>query len=110
MSVREHTDIFKGFQIRDICRLNELPEPPTTTKPEPPTTTKYDVVQWFKGHGEEPHCWSVARLVYDEKEACFDLESIGLRWLESHPDQEVCDWILKWCEWKIMELDRDNKM
>lgn len=96
--VKEYTERYKGFQIRDVCYVEEPP------KDEP---LKYDVVQWYRRDFSEEFCWSVANLVYDPKEPCFDLESIGLRWLECHPDEDVENWIIKWCEYKLQELDTD---
>lgn len=110
--MREYTDRFQGFQIRDC---NYIGKPPTDI---PPT---FDIVKWEPY--DEPRevidfrtgekktttesCYSVGRLVYDRKEPCFDFESIGLRWLEEHPSEDVEDWLMKWCEYKIIELNKE---
>lgn len=111
--VKEYTERYKGFQIRDVIYLGEPP------KDIPPT---FDVVRWEKydrptmtvdlrtGKQKESieYCYTVGRLIYDAKEPCFDFESVGLRWLEAHPDEDVEKWIIKWCEYKLQELDDDD--
>lgn len=111
--VKEYTERYKGFQIRDVTYLGE---PPKDMAP------MFDVVKWEQydhptktinlrtGEQEESteYCYSVGRLVYDAKEPCFDFESVGLRWLEAHPDEDVEKWIIKWCEYKLQELDDDD--
>lgn len=96
--VREYTERYKGFQIRDVTYLNGPPKD---------TPLTYDIVQWWVDHEGDEHCWSVANLVYDPKEPCFVLKSIGLRWLEVHPTIGVEAWVMKWCEYKLQELDTD---
>lgn len=96
--VREYTERYKGFQIRDVTYLGDPPQ-------DAPLT--YDIVQWWVDHEGDERCWSVANLVYNPKEPCFYLESIGLRWLEVHPTIEVEAWVMKWCEYKLQELDTD---
>lgn len=102
--MREYTDRFQGFQIRDC---NYIGKPPTDI---PPT---FDVVKWKQYEPTEvinfrtEYCYSVGRLVYDSKESCFDFESVGLRWLEEHPSEDVENWITKWCEYKRIELNKE---
>lgn len=95
--LREYTDRFQGFQIRDI---NYLGEPP---KDAP---VKFDVVRWAKNsYGESnEYCFSVAQLIYNAKEPCFELHSIGMRWVDAHPSKEVEEWISAWCDYKLLEL------
>lgn len=106
--MQTYTDIYKTFQIRDICYVGDPPKD---------SPIMFDVVQWMTHEpyevvdgktGEkrmsDRHCWSVAHLVYDPKEPCFELVSVGLRWLEVHPDKDVEDWIMKWCDYKLHEL------
>lgn len=103
-----YTDVFKGFQIRDITYLVE-----PKTKP-----IKYDVVKWVehdpplkttnletgKKETTERTCYSVATIEFNQKEPCFEFNSVGLRWLSEHPDTDVEEWIIKWCEYKLHEL------
>ena len=109
--VREYTERYKGFQIRDVTYLGE---PPTNI---PPT---FDVVKWEsdtpieaidivdgKSKTFTEYCYSVGNLIYNPKEPCFEFKSCGLRWLEEKPDEDVMNWILKWCEYKLQELDTD---
>ena len=112
--VKEYTGRYKGFQIRDVSYLGE---PPT----DMPLT--FDVVKW-KSYDIpieardlfgnkitktlEEYCYSVGYLEYNAKEPCFEFKSCGLRWLEAHPDEDVEKWIIKWCEYKLQELDNDD--
>ena len=96
--VKEYTGRYKGFQIRDVTYLGEPPQD---------APLQYDVVKWGKNNGGREYCWSVGSLVYDPKEPCFDFESAGLRWLEAKPDEDVMNWIIKWCEYKLQELYTD---
>ena len=95
--VKTYTEIYKGFQIRDPVYIGEPP------KDIPPT---YDIVKWFKN--DPDHCYTVGWLIYDEKEPCFNFKSCGLRWLEEAPDEDVCKWIIRWCDYKLIELDRED--
>ena len=112
MLMATYTDRYKGFQIRDPVYLGEPP------KDIPPT---YDVVKWEQHEpcevidaktGEKKiateHCYTVGWLVYDEKEPCFDFKSCGLRWLEEEPTPDVSHWLVKWAEYKLWELDKDD--
>ena len=96
--VKEYTRRYKGFQIRDVAYLGDPPQD---------APIQYDVVRWAKDNDGREYCWSVGNLVYDPKEPCFDFESIGLRWLEANPDEDVINWVIKWCEYKLQELDTD---
>ena len=113
---KEYTDIYKGYQIRDCTYLNEPPK-------DIPIT--FDVVRWKyrskpvkvidaetgKDKMVDKYCYSVAHIVYDEREDWFDFKSIGLRWLEEHPDKDVENWIVDWCKYKVRELrENDSKM
>ena len=96
--LKEYTDRFQGFQIRDI---NYLGEPPKNAP------IMFDIVQWTKNGYDEPkeYCYSVANLIYNDREPCFELHSIGMRWVDAHPSREVEDWISAWCDYKLLELE-----
>ena len=96
--VKEYTGRYKGFQIRDV---NYLGEPPTDI---PPT---FDVVKWRNEGRINEYCYTVGRLEYNAKEPCFEFKSCGLRWLKAHPDEDVENWIIKWCYYKLQELHED---
>ena len=114
--VKEYTGRYKGFQIRDVAYLGE---PPTDI---PPT---FDVVKWecydaqevvqlpngesilLNKNNLEEYCYTVGTLEYNAKEPCFEFKSCGLRWLEAHPDEDVENWIIKWCDYKLQELYED---
>lgn len=106
-----YTGIYKGFQIRD-CQY--LCEPPKNIP------LRFNIVKWYNHDpyevtnietGEKTtsteSCYSVANLEYNEKESCFELISVGLRWLECHPDEDVENWLIKWCEYKLQELEEN---
>ena len=97
--VKEYTERYKGFQIRDVSYLIK---PPTNIPPI------FDVVKW-ESYAEpyevvdlldgtkktvEEYCYSVGCLEYKAKEPCFEFKSCGLRWLEAHPDEDVENWII----------------
>ena len=96
--VKEYTERYKGFQITDVAYLGDPPQN---------APLQYDIVRWARGDDDREYCWSVGHLVYDPKEPCFDFESDGLRWLKAKPDEDVMNWIIKWCEYKLQELDAD---
>lgn len=95
--MKEYTDRFKGFQIRDITTLDG-------TIPK----DRFDLVYWDET-GDKDRCYSIAFLVFDKKEAAFDVQSVGLRTLTSVAtgklDEDVAKWVIKWCEYKAVELD-----
>ena len=94
--VKEYTERYKGFQIRDVVYLGDPPQD---------APLQYDVVRWEKDNGGRDYCWSVGHLEYNAKEPCFEFKSCGLRWLEAKPDEDVMNWVIKWCEYKLQELD-----
>lgn len=96
--VKEYTGRYKGFQIRDVVYLGE---PPTDI---PPT---FDVVKWDNNGSINEYCYTVGKLEYNAKEPCFEFKSCGLRWLKAHPDEDVENWIIKWCYYKLQELYED---
>lgn len=95
--MREYTDRFKGFQIRDINNLSG-----ETHKDQ------FDLIYWDET-GDKERCYSIAFLVYNKKEGDFEVQSVGLRTLTSVAkgklDEDVAKWVIKWCEYKAVELD-----
>lgn len=111
----EYTERIDGFQIRDVSYFG---------KPPANAPIRFDIVKWFPE--EEPyvgtvyhstptgfvskkelvteHCYSVARLEWNDNEPCFEFYSVGLRWLEEKPSDAVVDMILKFCEEKEKEI------
>ena len=106
-----YTDRIDGFQIRDVTYIGLPP------KDAPPM---FDIVKWEPYSQPQQavdmrtgevktvteYCYSVARLVWDRKESCFDFRSVGLRWLETWPGANVKDMILKFCWEKEKELSK----
>lgn len=110
--VAEYTERVHGFQIRDVVRFGGA-----TEKEEIPTT--YDIVKWktckpYKAYSVEQqkvieateHCYSIGFLVWDEKEQCLNLRSVGLRFLEDYPDKEVVEMIYDFAMQQTKKLRR----
>ena len=102
---------FKDFEIRDVTYLCEPPK----NRP-----IKFDLVKWQEHEpyevtdwqtGEKKlntkNCFSIATLWWNNKEPCFEFESIGLRYLE-HREDGLEEWLLKWCELKEFEILHTN--
>lgn len=91
---------FKDFEIRPTTYLDGHIEP-----------KHYDVVKWDKRDepievtdlrtGEkkmkDTFCYSVASIYWNEKEPCWEFESVGTRFLENY-ENGLCEYILKWLE------------
>lgn len=103
---------FKDFEIRDVCYLGEPPK----DKP-----IEFDLVKWQEhepyevtdlGTGEKKistkSCFSIAGLKWNDKEPCFEFESVGLRYLE-YREYGLEEWLLKWCKLKEYELLYNTK-
>ena len=84
------------------------------------TGIKYDVVKW---ENCEPRivsgidgqlrivsesCYSVAFLIWNSNEEEFELQSVGMRLLESHPSIEAMDMICKFAREKREALVNGN--
>lgn len=113
--VKKYTEIFKNYQIRDVQYL--IMDETSSKDPPKDKPIEFDVVKWYDHKpieiidgetGEKKistrSCYSVGRLVYNPKEPYIDFQSVGLRWLEEHPDEDVENWLIKWCEYKLVEL------
>ena len=95
----EYTGRYKGWQIRDVSYVGDPPED---------APIEFALVKWFKSENDErEYCYVVGELVYDEHEPCFDFNGIGLRIFEEQITPDVCDWVQKWCQYKLAELDVD---
>lgn len=104
-----YTDEWNGFQFRAPTYLDGHFEP-----------YKYDLVKWQDcepyevtdlNTGEKKiktrNCFSIATLTWNPKNESFDFESVGLRYLEYRIDR-LEEWILKFCEFKTVELRVDD--
>ena len=102
---------FKDFEIRDVTYLIDSPK----NRP-----IEFDLVKWQEHKpyevtdletGEKKlsteNCFSIARLRWNDREPCFEFESIGLRYLENREDG-LEEWLLKWCKLKEFEITYDN--
>lgn len=86
---------FGRFEIRDISYIGDKP----SSRPK----YEYDLVCWDK---DNSNCWSIATLWYNEKEPCFELTSVGLRYLE-YSTEALNKWLLQWCVLKEMEINAE---
>ena len=91
---------FKDFEIRPTCFLDGHIDP-----------KQFDVVKWYKTDkpikvtdgltGEEKmkdtFCYSVAHIWWNDKEPCWEFESVGTRFLYDYEDG-LCEFILEWIE------------
>lgn len=91
---------FKDFEIRPTCFLNGHKDP-----------KRWDVVKWEKHDNpiqvtewetgkkkmQDTFCFSVAFLEWNDKESCWEMRSVGTRFLEYY-EEGLCEFILKWLE------------
>lgn len=90
---------FKDFEIRPTCFLDGHADP-----------KRWDVVKWVNTEPREvidgrtgkkkmsdSYCYSVAQIWWNEKEPCWEFESVGTRFLEDYTEG-LCEFILKWLE------------
>ena len=90
---------FKDFEIRPTCFLDGHKD-----------QKKWDVVKWCKCDPHEvvdgmtgkkkvidTYCFSIAFLEWDDKEPCWEMRSVGTRFLEYY-EEGLCEFILKWLE------------
>ena len=49
-------------------------------------------------------CYSVAQIWWNEKEPCWEFESVGTRFLEEY-QEGLCEFVLKWIE--LTDLTRE---
>ena len=103
-----YTERVDGFQIRDVTYLGDPPQ----DRP-----IMFDIVKWAQTEPHEvmdlrtgkpkvsaEHCYSVARLVWNQREPCFEFQSIGMRWLEANPTERVIKMITEFADRKEDEL------
>ena len=91
---------FKDFEIRPPCFLDGHKD-----------QKKWDVVKWCKREKpvrifdldlgkykmSDTYCFSVAFLEWNDKEQCWEMRSVGTRFLEYY-EEGLCEFILKWLE------------
>ena len=107
--MRDYTDIWNGFQIREPTYIDGRSEP-----------YKFDLVKWVerdkprevlnlstgKKELSSRHCFSIGFLEWDPKEQYFNFKSVGLRYLEYRIDG-LESWIIKFCENMYLRLKED---
>ena len=91
---------FKDFEIR-----------PTTFLDGHKDQKRWDVVKWCKREKpisvydldlcdykmSDTYCFSVAFLEWNNKKSCWEMRSVGTRFLEYY-EEGLCEFILKWLE------------
>lgn len=86
---------FKQFEIRKCTFLGDPPTPDYHK-------WNFDVVKWYKNCEGKDSCFSIGHLEYDRREPGFEFRSCGTRYLE-HREDGLEEWLLKWCELKVIE-------
>ena len=100
---------FKDFEIRPTIFLDGHTDP-----------KRWDVVKWCKCEPREvidgitgetkmsdTYCFSVASIWWNEKEPCWEFESVGTRFLEYYEDG-LCEFVYKWTELADLTRRFDN--
>ena len=90
---------FKDFEIRPAVFLDGTTD-----------IKVWDVVKWCKCEPREvidgrtgekkisdTYCFSVATIWWNEKESCWELKSVGTRFLEYY-EEGLCEFVYKWTE------------
>ena len=95
---------FKDFEIRPVKSLDGVIDP-----------KRFELVKWYDHapyvHGESTStcsCFVVAWLERNDKEPCFEIESVGLRLVENWVDG-LDKFIIKWCEMAEVCMEEDNE-
>ena len=106
---KNYTDIWKGFQFRSPTYLDGHIEPYEFDLVKWQEHEPYEVTNFETGEKEmsDRSCFSIATLTWNPKEEWFDFRSVGLRYLEHRIDR-LEEWILKFCEFKAIELEGSN--
>lgn len=102
--------MFKDFEIRQSTTLDGATIP-----------GRYELIKWYDHEpmevtsmrtGEKKmstrSCYVVAWLVWDAKEPCWDISSVGLRLVEDWVDG-LDQFIIKWCEMATVCMEEDDE-
>lgn len=109
-----YTDRVDGFQIRSVHYISK-------NKAED-DGTKFDIIKWESHEpmevysaNEKKHitttesCYSVAFLEWDESEDCYNLQSVGMRLLESGLTNAASEMILHFTEEQRQRMLRQKR-
>ena len=102
---RVYTDEWNGFQFRAPVYLDGHFEPYKFDLVKWEDHEPYEVTDWHTGEKKisTKSCFTIARLIWDEKDYAFDFESCGLRYLEYRIDG-LEKFILDFCKTMEMQL------
>lgn len=100
---------FKDFEIRPTRSLDDVIDP-----------KRFELVKWYDheprgttnlrtGNVENKtrSCYVVAWLEWNEREPCWELQSVGLRLMEDWVNG-LDKWILAWCEMATVCMEDDE--
>lgn len=107
--VRTYTEEWNGFQFREPCYLDWHFEPHRFDLAKWEEHEPYEVTDFYTGEKKMStrHCFTVGTLIWDEKNAVFDFQNCGLRYLE-HRIDGLEKFILDFCEMMEKELLNDD--
>ena len=90
---------FKDFEIRPTCFLDGHKDQKKWDVVKWCTCDPHEVVDGMTGKKKviDTYCFSVAFLEWDDKEPCWEMRSVGTRFLEYY-EEGLCEFILKWLE------------
>lgn len=89
---------FRDFEIRPTTFLDGHTDPKRWDVVKWYDHDPWGVIEWETGKKISTRsCYSVAFLWWNEKEPCWEFESVGTRFLEKY-EEGLCEFILKWTE------------
>ena len=91
---------FKNFEIQKCTGINAK-------------HAKYEVVKWSDTVLEatgKPWCWVIAFIRWNEKEPCWEFESVGMRFINDY-ESGLCEFIQKFMELVdvVREMEGDSE-
>ena len=103
--LRVYGEEWNGFQFRSPTYLDGHFDPYEFDLVKWREHEPYEVTDWQSGEKKlsTKYCFSIARLWWNDKEPCFEFESVGLRYLEYREDG-LEEWLMKWCKLKEYEI------
>lgn len=90
---------FRDFEIRPTTYLDGHTETKHYDVVKWQTHDPYEVTDFITGEKKmlDRSCFSIAHIYWNEKESCWEFESVGTRFLK-YCEDGLCEYILKWLE------------